>query len=77
MSTTDFHSHTDFARRRRADERQHWLLLCALYPFFLVLAVAARLIPRARRGGSMFPGGRSVFAQARAAAATCIPFVFR
>lgn len=74
MSTINMHEHTDFARRQRADERQYVLLLCAVYPLFLVLAIAARLTHHA---SPMFPKGRSVFAQAHAAVATCIPFVFR
>ncbi len=74
MSTINMHGDTDFARRQRADQRQYKLLLCAVYPFFLVQAVAARM---ARHESPVFPAGRSVFAQAHAAANACLPFVFR
>ena len=74
MSTINMHGDTDFGRRQRADERQYRLLLCAVYPFFLVLAVAARMT---RHESPVFPAGRSVFAQAHAAANTCLPFAFR
>ena len=74
MSTINIHGHTDFDRRQRDDERQYRTLIRAVYPLFLLLAVAARLT---RHASPVFPAGRSVFAQARAAAATCIPFVFR
>ncbi|MDP3896274.1 MAG: hypothetical protein Q8Q62_06330 [Mesorhizobium sp.] len=77
MAATDFHDNADLARRRRTDERDSRLLLCALYPLCLTLAIAARLMPRGKRLGSVFPGNRSVFAEARIAAASCIPFIFR
>ena len=78
MATTDFHYDRDHSRRRRADARQYWMLVCALYPLFLGLAVAARLMPRGKHfGSSVFDGGRSVFVEARIAAANCIPFILR
>ncbi len=75
MAIAEFHRERHYARRRRSDARQSWLLVCALYPLLLALAVASRLIPRSKP--SALDGGRSVFAEARIAALNCIPFIFR
>ncbi len=74
MSTINIHGERNFARSRRADQRQYQMMLWAAYPLFLVLAVAARL---SRHPSPMFPKGGSIFTQAHAAAATCIPFAFQ
>jgi hypothetical protein len=58
--------------RSRKDEALEYRLLYALsFGLFLLAAVAARLVPFARR-----PGGRSIVGEARLAASTCIPFAF-
>jgi hypothetical protein len=64
--------------RQRAERREARLLFCAVYPFCLAFALAARLKPRGNRSSSGRTGGRkSVFKEARASAASCIPFAFR
>ncbi len=62
--------------RQRCEQRQAIGLFWIVYPFCLVSAIAARLTPK-RRAASMPDGRRSVFGEARAAAASCVPFAFR
>ena len=60
---TDAEAQTDTsARVRRADERSFVVLLLLSFPFFLVLAIGARLMSAGN------PDGRSVFAVATEAA---------
>lgn len=60
-------------RRRKAWE--FWAYFAATYPIFLVVAVLSRALPRRMR-----PFGaerRNVFQEAKAAAFTVLPFVFK
>jgi len=59
-------------RSRRMDRIEFRLLMLASFPFFLGVAAIARL--RGQRSAS--PEGLSLFAEARAAAASAIPFAF-
>lgn len=70
MATADLDRPT--LRRQKATE--FWLYFIATYPFFLVIAVVSRLLPRAHRPFGAHRG--SVFSEAKAAAYTVLPFVF-
>ncbi|MCZ8315456.1 hypothetical protein [Phreatobacter sp.] len=59
------------SRSRRMDRIEFRLLMLASFPFFLGLAALARL-----RGQTASPESLSLFAEARAAAASAIPFAF-
>jgi len=49
-----------------------------LFPLCLVIAAAARLMPRSMRSSMRgFDGRHSIFREARDAATMCIPFAFR
>lgn len=64
-------------RLRERAEREFRLLFAVCFMFFLVVAVAARLLPRRWRPFPPGPrGARSIFGDARAAANTSIPFVY-
>jgi hypothetical protein len=60
------------SRSRRMDRVEFKLLMLASFPFFLGIAAIARL--RGARAAS--PESLSLFAEARAAAASAIPFAF-
>ena len=62
-----------YLRRRRADRREYWLIFCIAYPLLLAAAIFSRLFGVRSAYGER----HSVFAEARVAAASCIPFVFR
>ncbi|MEO1328386.1 MAG: hypothetical protein AAFW46_01855 [Pseudomonadota bacterium] len=68
-------SASDRGARRRRKAAEFRLYFLAAYPLFLLVALASRLLPRSRRPFSA--GERSsVFADAKAAAYTVLPFVF-
>ncbi len=59
------------------DRSDFRLIFGASYLLFLLVAVGRRLVPRRRWQGAPARGRRrSVFAEARAAAATYLPFAF-
>lgn len=74
MASMDMGHRPTSEQRRRADDRAYRLIFCLVYPLFLAVAVLSRLAPASRPGG---PARRSVFAEARTAAASSIPFAFR
>jgi hypothetical protein len=59
------------------EERQYRRIYLSCFPLFLVIAITARLLPPAWRP---FPRGperrRSIFAEAREAARSTIPYMF-
>ena len=64
---------------RRARQLEYRLLVLIVFPFFLLFAVVARLMPRraaAAPGVASRERRRSVLAEAREASHTVIPFVF-
>ena len=71
MANTDVRSHSTASRR--SDARQAHLLLAVVYPFCLAGAALSRVT---RRKAAQRPR-RSIFAEAHASAAACIPFAFR
>lgn len=67
-------AHTD-PKHRKAEALEYRLLMAVSYPIFLAGAVCSRLLPGRRRSAGK--GARfSVFGEARAAAATYVPFAF-
>ncbi|MFN8830405.1 MAG: hypothetical protein ACK50Q_18705 [Labrys sp. (in: a-proteobacteria)] len=65
------------ASTRRASRREYVLVTIIAFPVFLAIAIAARLLPRARRDkllGACAEG--NVFSQARAMTGIAIPAVF-
>ncbi|MCG6113919.1 MAG: hypothetical protein MEQ84_01865 [Mesorhizobium sp.] len=73
MAIADFDRRPSYAERRRSQRREYWLLFCLAYPLLLVGVIVSRLVGAGRAAGER----RSVFAEARVVAASCIPFVFR
>ncbi|MBX9931873.1 MAG: hypothetical protein K2Y56_10100 [Methylobacterium sp.] len=61
--------------RQHQDEIQFRVILAATYPFFLVAAIAQRLVPAAD-ARPLPVQRRSVFAEAKAMAVQAIPFAF-
>jgi hypothetical protein len=60
-----------------SDRWEFHALVALTYPLFLLVALASRLSPRRPRFLPTSVGGRrSVFAEARAAAHTTLPFAF-
>lgn len=59
---------------RKQKAMEFWIYFSITYPFFLLIAVVSRFLPKARRPFSM--GSRTVFGDAKAAAYTVLPFVF-
>ncbi len=62
---------------RRASKREYYVVLAFAFTVFMVIALFARLLPRARREkllGACADG--NVFAQAKAMAGMTIPFAF-
>lgn len=72
---TDVIRHHAHPRSRRTDRIEFRLLMVLSFPFFLLATCAARLL-RDRTGPSGGSESGSVFAEARAAAASAIPFAF-
>ncbi|MBL8581987.1 MAG: hypothetical protein JNL61_07155 [Rhizobiaceae bacterium] len=69
---------TDLSRdRRRSDLRAVRLLFCCAYPFCLAIAIFERFVRKPRGEIASYRPTRSVFAEARASAASIIPFAFR
>ncbi|MBX9991790.1 hypothetical protein C8P69_105123 [Phreatobacter oligotrophus] len=60
------------SRSRRMDRIEFRLLMLASFPFFLCVTAIARL----RGERTVSPESLSLFAEARAAAASAIPFAF-
>ncbi len=73
MAIADFDRRPSYAERRRSQRREYWLLFCLAYPLLLAGVIVSRLFGAGRAAGER----RSVFAEARVVAASCIPFVFR
>lgn len=63
------------SRSRRMDRIEFRLLMLLTFPFFLCLTCLSRLV-RDRGAPAGGQGSGSVFAEARAAAASAIPFAF-
>lgn len=76
MASVDTDHQKIYRDRRRADRREYWLIFCIVYPQFLVAAIFGRLAKR-NRTPDRYRGPRSVFAEAREASASCIPFAIR
>ncbi|BDA85230.1 hypothetical protein Sa4125_27720 [Aureimonas sp. SA4125] len=77
MASVGTHKHSDYLSRRRAESREYWLIFCVAYLPMLLTTIAGRLggLAGHRRRDETGPR-RSVFAEARAATAACIPFAF-
>ena len=77
MARIGTHKHLDYLSRRRAESREYWLIFCVAYVPLLLTAIAGRLVTLAGHHPRNEAGPRrSVFAEAKAAAAACIPFAF-
>ncbi|MEL6317347.1 MAG: cytochrome PufQ [Pseudomonadota bacterium] len=61
-------------RRRRRGSAEYWLYFALIFPVCLLIAGVAQLLPRAWR--PLAATGRGVFADAKAATNTVLPFVF-
>ncbi|GGK46679.1 hypothetical protein [Salinarimonas ramus] len=59
---------------RKGDALEYRLILAGIIPFFLVLEVASRLVPRRRAASETKPG--SVWEEAKAAACRAVPLAF-
>ena len=71
MAAIDFTSATPLSRLRAREATEFRALFVAAFPLFLAAGLVKRALP------SQTPGKRkSVIAEARAAANTCIPFAF-
>lgn len=77
MASVRTNKHAPYRDRRRADSREYWLIFCLLYPQLLVAAIVGRLAHLAEPRAARAEPRRSVFAEARIAAASCIPFAFK
>jgi hypothetical protein len=75
MASTGTHKHSDYLSRRRAESREYWLIFCVAYVPMLLTTILERIAGRGPRSADMAPK-RSVFADAKAATAACIPFAF-
>ena len=73
MAIVEFDRRPSYQERRPSDRREYWLIFCIAYPLLLVGVIVSRLFGAGRDGGKR----RSIFTEARVAAASCIPFVFR
>ena len=63
--------------RLHQDALQFRLIVAATYPFFLIAALAQRVLPGRRVAHPLFtPARRSVFGEAKAMAVSAIPFAF-
>lgn len=78
MASMDFDSAAACRARYRCDLRQARLFFGAAYPFCLAVAVGKRLMPgRGEESRRLGDARQSVFREAKAAAASVVPFVFR
>ena len=78
MAITDFDSAAACRERYRCDLRQARLYFGVAYPFCLAFSIARRLAPERAEGWTGRAGRRqSVFREAKAAAASIVPFAFR
>ena len=68
------HPHRD---RRRAEQREYRLICVVAYPLFLAAVIVERLLSLVGLVDARPAPRRNVFSEARAAAASCIPFAFR
>jgi len=75
MSIMDDHTVNVLRSRRQRDAREYRWVFWIAYPFFLIAAIVARLIPGSRPAAE---GKRrqSVFKEAWIAANSSIPFAF-
>lgn len=68
---------TAHVRERKAENREFLAAYCALFVVFLVIALASRVLPPGLRPLAAPRGDRrSIWGEARAAAATTAPYVF-
>jgi hypothetical protein len=72
MAIVEMDKHAVHTSRRRADKREYALIFALLYLPFLAATIMSRLLAGRPEGPR-----RSVFAEARAAAASALPFAFR
>jgi hypothetical protein len=82
MASIDFVRSQTSVEQRRCEKRHARLMFGIAYPFCLAMAIGARLTDESRSGKrsqSRLRAGRrqSVFREAKAAAASCVPFAFR
>lgn len=75
MASTGTHKHSDYLHRRRAESREYWFIFCVAYVPMLLTTIFERMAGGRRRSADATPR-RSVFAEAKAATAACIPFAF-
>ena len=71
MSSYQPQAHGPHTRIRAREAKEFRLMFLATFPLFLAAGLVTRALS-SRRGGER----KSVFAEARAAANTCIPFAF-
>jgi hypothetical protein len=71
---TETHRHSDRLSRRRSETREYWLIFCVAYLPMLLTTMFERMAGGRRRADET--PRRSVFAEAKAATAACIPFAF-
>ena len=78
MTSLQMEKHSSYRRRRREEAREYRLIFCLIYPQLLAVAIVGRLflLISGRPPASSEPR-RSVFAEAKVAAASCIPFAFK
>ena len=72
MSAYQPHTNEPHAHIRAREAKEFRLMFLATFPLFLAAGLVTRALSSPRSGSKR----RSVFAEARAAANTCIPFVF-
>ncbi len=72
MSAYQLHESAPLARIRAKEATEFRVMFVATYPLFLAAGLLTRAISRNQASASR----KSVFAEAKAAANTCIPFAF-
>jgi len=72
MSAYQPHGNLPHARIRAREAKEFQLIFLATFPLFLVAGLVKRALSPRRDSSQR----KSVFAEARAAANTCIPFAF-
>ena len=78
MASTDFDSEAACRERYRCDLRQARLYFGVAYPFCLAFSIGKRLMSKGASGwNGKLERRQSVFREAKAAAASIVPFAFR
>lgn len=82
MASIDFVRSQTSVEQRRCEQRHARLMFGMAYPFCLAMAIAARFAHDSRArdsstGWTQPQSRQSVFREAKAAAASCVPFAFR